>query len=169
MADSETATKDTYWHLHPLRVRYQETDQMAVVFHANYVNWFEIGRTELVRHLGMPYGEIEKGGLLLPVVDLACKYILPARYDDRIIVCTSVEKYSTIRIAFRSEVRRVADDETVPVEWKGDEPPGELLVKGGTQHVWVDANWRPQRLDKVLPELYDIIQSIAGGNEKGGS
>nr|WP_281423173.1 thioesterase family protein [Paenibacillus oenotherae] len=153
--------------MHPLRVRYQETDQMAVVFHANYVNWFEIGRTELVRHLGMPYGEIEKRGLLLPVVDLTCKYILPARYDDRIIVCTSVQQYSTVRIAFRSEVRRIADDEIIPAEWNGAEPPGELLVKGGTRHVWVSTDWRPKRLDKALPELYDIIQKVAGGDEKG--
>lgn len=140
---------------------------MAVVFHTNYLNWFEIGRTELVRHLGMPYGEIEKKGLLLPVVDLDCKYVLPARYDERIIVCTTVEQYSTVRIAFRSEIRRIAEQEEVPAEWREARPPGELLAQGGTRHVWVGTDWKPRRVDKALPELYVLIKRFKDDTGKG--
>ena len=85
-----TETGMPIWHLHPLRVRYQETDQMGVVYYANYLTWFEIGRTEFVRHFGTTYREIEAKGLLLPVVDAECSYLSPARYDDRVAVCTTI-------------------------------------------------------------------------------
>ena len=153
------------WHLHTLRVRYQETDQMGVVFHGNYVTWFEIGRTELVRALGMPYQRIEQAGMLLPVVDLACSYQLPAHYDDLVVVCTTIGSFSPIRISFRSEIRRISEGEETgfPKIWSGVQPPGELLVKGGTKHVWVNEQWRPSRLDKALPELYSLLQRMADG------
>lgn len=152
------------WHLHPLRVRYQETDQMGVVFHGNYLTWFEIGRTELVRSLGMSYIEIEKQGLLLPVVDLDIAYVSPARYDDNVIVCTRIEELSPIRIAFRSEVRLMDAGGVVPQWWHGAEPPGKLLTKGGTRHVWVNGDWRPARLDKPFPSVYARLQAAAAGD-----
>lgn len=148
------------WHLHPLRVRYQETDRMGVVFHGNYATWFEIGRTELVRALGMPYEAIERKGLLLPVVDLACSYVSPARYDDTVLICTSIEQATPVRMAFRSEVRLIAEGESFPPFWNEPEPPGRLLVKGGTRHVWVNGDWRPARLDKAVPELYERIAAV---------
>ncbi|MEK3881736.1 thioesterase family protein [Paenibacillus sp. PL2-23] len=145
------------WRLHPLRVRYQETDQMGVVFHGNYVTWFEIGRTEWIRAAGYDYKTIESKGLLLPVVDLACKYIAPARYDDLVVVCTRIESCSPLRIAFQSQVRRVTE---LPAETEvafGEDLPGEPLVEGGTRHVWVNTDWQPARLNKVMPELYAVL------------
>ncbi|NBD26078.1 acyl-CoA thioesterase [Paenibacillus glycinis] len=156
--DKDTTVR---WHLHPLRVRYQETDQMGVVFYGNYVTWFEIGRTEFVRSLGTPYDAIEKQGLLLPVVDLDCAYVSPARYDDNVLVCTRIDKLSPVRLSFRSEVRLAGEGETFPTLWEGNEPPGKLLVRGGTRHVWVNRDWRPSRLDKALPELYARLESHA--------
>ncbi|MBB3108263.1 acyl-CoA thioester hydrolase [Paenibacillus phyllosphaerae] len=156
----EQDRSNTLWHLHPLRVRYQETDQMGVVYHGNYVNWFEIGRTEFVRHYGMSYREIEEKGLLLPVVDLACKFILPAKYDDCLLICTAVEEFSPIRLAFASEIRRVEAGATYPSLCEGT-PPGELLVRGGTKHVWVNSDFRPSRLDKTLPELYAELGKVS--------
>ncbi|MFB9325989.1 acyl-CoA thioesterase [Paenibacillus aurantiacus] len=158
--------KSLVWYLHPLRVRYQETDQMGVVFHGNYATWFEIGRTELVRHLGISYKEIEAGGLLLPVVDLACKFILPAKYDDTVLVCTAVEQFSPVRISFRSEVRRVPEEAWQGRRFVGAFPPGELLVEGGTKHVWVNAEFRPSRLDKAMPAQYAALQRAV--REEGG-
>ncbi|BBH21481.1 hypothetical protein Back11_28260 [Paenibacillus baekrokdamisoli] len=155
--------KPVIWHLHPLRVRYQETDQMGVVFHGNYLTWFEIGRTELVRYLGMSYQAIEKAGMLLPVVDLACSYRSPARYDDWVVICTTVEQFSSIRISFRSEVRRINEMTSLPKAWLGEEPPGELLVKGETHHVWVNAEWKPSRVEKAIPELYERLKTLAAG------
>jgi len=147
------------WQLHPLRVRYQETDQMGVVFHGNYVTWFEIGRTEWIRSAGYDYKTIEAKGLLLPVVDLNCRYVSPARYDDKVLVCTRIEESSALRVTFASQVRRVISDE----EWRsaeipiGDELPGELLAEGGTKHVWVGPDWQPTRVNKAMPELYELL------------
>ncbi|GGD74093.1 acyl-CoA thioesterase [Paenibacillus nasutitermitis] len=149
--------------MHPLRVRYQESDRMGVVFHANYVNWMEIGRTELIRFFGIPYRTIEEQGMLLPVVDLECRYIAPAKYDDLVVICTAIEEYSPVRLSFRSEIRRISDKETYPPTWQGSELPGELLVRGSTRHVWVNAQMRPSRLDKALPELYKLLEQAADG------
>ncbi|MBP3962122.1 acyl-CoA thioesterase [Paenibacillus lignilyticus] len=173
---TEADKESVLWYLHPLRVRYQETDQMGVVFHGNYVTWFEIGRTEFVRALGMTYDTIEKQGLLLPVVDLDCSYVSPARYDNNVIICTRLDQFSPIRVSFRSEIRLVDDMEHQTLGWfPGAEPPGKLLVRGGTRHVWVNRDWRPSRLDKLLPELYSMMKAASEGNgpvpnkEEGGS
>jgi len=151
----------SYWHLHPLRVRYQETDQMAVVYHANYVNWFEIGRTELIRHAGMTYRAIEDAGLLLPVTELDVKFGKPARYDDRLALCTRISDCSVVRLSFESQIRRIADGEAMP-ETAADETtlPGELLVSGGTKHVWLNRDWRPVRLDRASPETYGLLVKL---------
>jgi acyl-CoA thioester hydrolase len=104
------------WRLYPIRVRYQETDQMGVVFHGNYVTWFEIGRTEWIRAAGYDYKSIESKGLLLPVIDLACSYISPARYDDLVLVCTRIAECTPLRISFESQVRKVSENDFVAAE-----------------------------------------------------
>ncbi|MFD0962272.1 acyl-CoA thioesterase [Paenibacillus chungangensis] len=153
-------TSSSDWVLHPLRVRYQETDRMGVVFHGNYLTWFEIGRTEWIRRAGYTYKNVEERGLLLPVVDLQCKYISPARYDDTLLICTRVLEASPLRVSFQSEVRRV-EEELYHANCLSSEAilPGELLVSGGTKHVWVNEQWQPVRLDKNMPELYDLLKS----------
>ncbi len=146
--------------MHPQRVRYQETDQMGVVFHGNYVTWFEIGRTEWIRTAGYDYKSIEERGLLLPVVDLQCRYVLPARYDDMILICTRIVDCSPLRVTFESQVRRVLSAEWHAANAVYGEPlPGELLVEGGTKHVWVNAKWQPARLNKAIPELYELMRA----------
>ncbi len=149
------------WFLHPLRVRYQETDQMGVVYHINYLNWFEIGRTEWVRHAGIAYKEMEEKGLLLPVTDIEASFRTPARYDDWVTVCTSVAEISKIRVRFRSRI--VLGDLTAAYGsgFEGDEPPGELLVTGGTSHVWVNKEWKPTRFDREAPEWYERMRELA--------
>lgn len=132
---------------------------MGVVFHGNYVTWFEIGRTEWIRNKGYTYRSIEECGLLLPVIDLQCKYVLPARYDDQVVICTRVSEFSPLRLSFESQVRRV---EAAPYEARelevGEQLPGELLVEGGTKHVWVNPSWQPTRLNKAMPELYALLK-----------
>lgn len=146
------------WYCHPLRVRYQECDSMGVVFHANYVTWFEIGRTEWIRQLGYSYKVIEEKGLLLPVVDLQCSYLAPARYDDMVLVCTTVGEVSPLRLTFQSQIRKVTDEQFQPcLAVDRDVLPGELLVEGSTRHVWLNSQWKPIRLSKQLPELYAAI------------
>lgn len=148
------------WYFHRLRVRYQETDQMGVVYHANYLNWFEIGRTELIREMGVPYRSIEEKGLLLPVVDAEIKYRLPARYDDELVVCTRIAAFSHVRMEFESQVCRISAEQAASGESdeQRDEPYGQLLVSGRTRHMWLNGQWKPARLDREAPELYDLLK-----------
>ncbi len=148
------------WFLHPIRVRYQETDQMRVVYHANYLNWFEIGRTEWVRHAGISYREMEHKGLLLPVTQMEASFLQPAFYDDWVTVCTRLAELTPLRLRFQSRVVRgdLTADRGLSLE--ADEPPGELLVQGSTHHVWVGPAWKPVRLDREAPAIYGKIKAL---------
>ncbi|MEW9698317.1 acyl-CoA thioesterase [Paenibacillus sp. SI8] len=148
------------WFHHQLRVRYEETDQMGVVYHANYLTWFEIGRTELIRELGYPYRRIEEKGLLLPLVEAAVKFRKPARYDDLIGIYTRVSDASGLRIDFDYEIRKKAESADMDDDAQADaspEPTGELLVTGTTRHVWVNPSWKPVRIEKEAPDLWQLL------------
>ena len=158
------------WFLHPLRVRYQETDQMGVVYHVNYLNWFEIGRTEWVRHAGIAYKEMEAKGLLLPVTDIEASFRQPARYDEWITVCTSVAEMSALRVRFRSVIVFGDQTETHGTSHEGADPPGDVLVTGGTSHVWVNRDWRPVRFERKAPDWYRSMKALAGlSADRGGT
>jgi acyl-CoA thioester hydrolase len=150
------------WARHDLRVRYQETDQMGVVYHANYLNWFEIGRTEWIRARGMTYEALEKRGLLLPLTNAEIKFRLPARYDDQLTIYTKMIEYSSVRVKFASEIRRRPQEKTpaaAEAEWDSlSEPQGELLVSGETRHVWINRAWKAVRIDKEAPDLFRLMQ-----------
>jgi acyl-CoA thioester hydrolase len=88
--NQEHATLNLLSHSTSYRVIYGDTDNMGIAYHANYLRWFEMGRNELFRHLGMPYTQVEARGLMLPVSEVKCKYITPARYDDVIIINTAL-------------------------------------------------------------------------------
>jgi acyl-CoA thioester hydrolase len=115
-----------------IRVRYAETDQMGVVYYANYFVWFEIGRTDLLRASGWSYREMEADGFALPVIDAQCRYRQPAKYDDEIEVRTSGAMLSPVRVQFTYEVVRAADAAT--------------LATGTTVHATLGRNGRPCRL-----------------------
>jgi acyl-CoA thioester hydrolase len=124
-----------------VRVRYAETDQMGIVYYANYLVWFEIGRVELLRSLGLAYSQLEsEDRCILPVVSATCRYKAPARYDDKILIETrpALLRGSVIKFAYRI-LRKGAD---------GGEP--ELLAHGETAHVVCDE----QLSRKPLPERY---------------
>lgn len=153
----------SHWHLFPLRVRYQETDRMDVVFYAHYATWFEIGRTEFIRHAGWPYRKVEDAGLLLPVVELNVRYERPARYDDRIVVCTRLREATPLRLSFDSQIRMIGEEEVPPVTADTEaDLPGTLLAAGGTVHVWLNRDWKPVRIDRAAPELYDMLSRLTG-------
>src|SRR6185437_9714628 len=92
-----------------LRVRYAETDKMGVVYYANYLVWFEVGRADLLRSLGWTYREMELAGVSLPVIEAHCLYQRPARYDDEIEVRTRGRMLSPVRMEFDYDVVRVED------------------------------------------------------------
>lgn len=148
---------ENQWHQHMLRVHYQDTDQMGVVHHANYVGWFEIGRTEMMRNTGIAYSEMEKLGLLLPVVDIDIQYRRPARYDESITIFTNIVSFSAVRLEFEYEVRRIAEN--------SDRSSGELLAKGKTRHMWIDHKWKPARIDKVAPDVFALLNEKFGEKE----
>ena len=128
-------------NIYPVRVRYAETDQMGIVYYANYLVWFELGRVELLRSLGLAYSQLEtEHECILPVVEATCRYRAPARYDDEILIETrpSMLRGSVLKFAYRI-LRKPGD---------GEEP--KLLAEGETVHVVCD----DQLNRKPLPEHY---------------
>ena len=149
------------WHQHKMRVQYKDTDQMGVVHHGNYITWFEVARTEWMRHFELSYHALEEQGLLLPVLEANAVYKSSARFDDLVVLFTRIEQFSPIRLAFEYEARRITDE-----DWKAngstvDEPYGELLTTGKTTHMWVNKAWKPVKLHKTHPGIYDQIKNIA--------
>jgi acyl-CoA thioester hydrolase len=110
-------------------VRYAETDMMGVVYHGNYLPWFEVGRTTLLKELGLPYRQLEAEGYRLPVLEVGAKYVRPALYDDTVTIVTRLAEKPALRIRLEYEVRR------------GE----ELLATGHTVHAFIDRTGRPVR------------------------
>jgi acyl-CoA thioester hydrolase len=120
-----------------IRVRYAETDQMGVVYHANHFIWFEVGRVELLRQLGFSYRDMEENdGCCIAVVDARCRYKAPARYDDEIIVRTRLKNVRESLVHFGYELIRAAD--------------GILLAEGETTHIVTDSQMKV----RAIPEKY---------------
>lgn len=93
-----------YTHSTKIRVRYGETDQMGYAYYGNYAQYYEVGRVEMLRSLGMDYAGMERDGVMLPVLELNCKFIKPALYDQEITIRTTVNEVPGIRIRFRYEL-----------------------------------------------------------------
>ena len=131
-------------HIATIRVRYAETDQMGVVYYANYFVWFEIGRVELMRSLGFKYRELEEQDqCFLPVVEANCRYRAPARYDDVLTLETRVLNQRTSMIRFGYRLLREMPNRT------GEQGPA-LLAEGETVHVVVDRAMQKT----VLPDRF---------------
>ena len=124
-------------HKLEVRVRYVDTDQMGVVHHARYFEWFEMGRTELIRALGLPYRELEQDGYHLPVVEAHAVYRRAARYDDVLTVVSTVEEQRGARLKISYRVLR----------------GHELLAEGYTVHVFLNDDGRPVRPPRRFAEL----------------
>jgi acyl-CoA thioester hydrolase len=123
-----------------LRVRYAETDQMGVVYHANYLVWFEVGRTDLLRAQGWTYRAMEASGVRLPVIEVQCEYRRPARYDDDVEVRTTGRLLSGVRLEFTYEVVLVHEGTTAAV--------------GLTRHAALTPDGRPCRLPDRIREAF---------------
>lgn len=120
-----------------VRVRYAETDQMGIVYHANYFIWMEIGRVEYCRAKGLRYRDLEEQeGILLAVVEVQCRYAAPALYDEEVVVRTSVRESNPRMVAFAYELVEAAS--------------GRALASGETRHIFLGPDRKPRR----LPEKY---------------
>ena len=97
-------------HQIQVRVRYSETDQMSVVYHGNYVPYFEMGRVEWLRNKGISYKSLEANGIALPIVSMTINYKKPARYDDLLTVTTKFKGHSSVKVEFDCEIRNENDE-----------------------------------------------------------
>lgn len=122
------------------RVIYGDVDSMRVAYYANYLRWFEIGRTELIRYLGLPYAEIEAMGYLLPVTEAYCKYVKSARYDETLLINTGI-----------GFVRKAS----VRFDYRIFNPGKDLLVQGYTIHACLDREGKLVRLPESLIPLLE--------------
>ena len=129
-----------------LRVRYAETDQMNVVYHANYIVWFEVGRVEFMRQLGITYKHMEEQDQMhLPVAEVRCRFKASARYDDEIVIRTRIQRMRSALLQFGYEIVRAED--------------GALLAEGESTHVSVNA-----KMEKTpFPEKYMSVFRQAAG------
>jgi acyl-CoA thioester hydrolase len=125
-------------HSVTVRVRYGETDQMGVVYHPNYLLYFETGRTELMRAAGVAYSDLEKCGVCLVVTEASCRYRAAARYDQELKILTKVDQVGKARVKFSYRVIG---------------PEGALLAEGHTELASVDAAKNPVRLPKNVADL----------------
>jgi acyl-CoA thioester hydrolase len=134
-------TPSPYVHEARIRVRYAETDQMGVAYHSNHLIGMEIGRVEYCRAIGVPYKDMEEtDGILLAVVEAQCRYLYPARYDEQVVIATSVAKLGTRSIAFDYELRLAETS--------------RLIATAHTKHVFCDRSLRPVRLPEKYRELF---------------
>lgn len=126
-------------------VRYAETDQMGIVHHSNYPVWFEAGRTDFIRKMGMPYSKVEENGAMLPLIELNCRYKGFAKYEDEITIKTRVKENTGVRLAFYYEV------------FKNNE--ADPITTGETIHAWTNTELKPVNLKKFRPELFKLVDS----------
>jgi acyl-CoA thioester hydrolase len=132
-----------------LRVRYAETDQMGVVYYANYLVWMEVGRVDLCKACGFNYRDMEaEDGIFLAVAEAHCRYRSPARFDDEVIVRTSIESANTRMVTFTYDMRLAEGD--------------RRLATGYTRHVFVSRAMRPTHLPAKYYELFGIAAPAPG-------
>ena len=126
-----------------LQVRYKETDQMGVVHHSNYYTWFEVGRTDFIKQIGLSYKDMEKMGLMLPVLETHCTYKHGAKYDDLLIIRTKISEFKGVRLTLVYDVIREEDC--------------MILAQGSTVHAFTDSNLKPVNIKKRCPDIYDLF------------
>lgn len=127
------------------RVRYEETDRMGIVYHSNYIVWFDMGRTEFLRALGYAYSDLEKEGVWLPIIEVGCTYKNPAKYDEEVTVETYIEELTRVKIRFGYKV------------YRGE----ELLVEGFTVQAFTTDKLKPIGLNRVRPDIYKMLSDAA--------
>ncbi|SRR5690606_15435638 len=126
-------------------VRYAETDQMGVVYHANYLVWMEIGRTKLIEDLGFSYAKMEESGILAPVIDIQASYKKPCKFGEKVTVKTWIDHYDGLRIIYGYEIYK---------------ENGELAVTGSSSHVCVKKEtFRPISVRRLLPDWHEAYEA----------
>ncbi len=133
------------------RVRYAETDQMGMVYYANYLVWFEVMRGDFMRAAGVPYSRLEAEGWFLPIAEAHVRYLLPARYDEAVEVVAWIRSLRSRLVTFEYRVERA----------------GQLLATGWTTHVPVGRDGRPHPLSRELRDTLEVYKESATGEDPG--
>ncbi|MCT4662971.1 MAG: acyl-CoA thioesterase [Tissierellales bacterium] len=128
-----------------IKTRYNETDQMGVIYHANYFNWFTLGRDAIFDHIEVDYRSLEKDGIYLPVAEVNCKYIKSAYYNDELTIRTSVRSFKGVKLILDYEILR--DD--------------ECIAKGYTVHGFVDRDMKPVKLRRTHREWDEKLRAAS--------
>lgn len=123
------------------KINYYETDAMQIVHHSNYIRFMEESRTDALERIGLPYNEMERQGVLIPVLGVNCQYKHPARYGDTVLVNVGVKEYSGVKIIMEYTITNKAT--------------GEILVTGETKHCFTDTNLKPISLKKSRPDMHE--------------
>ena len=129
------------------RVIYGDTDQMGVVYYANYLRWFEKGRAEWLRQIGLPYGMIEQQGFHFPVAEVTCRYLHPSRYDEVVKIETELAELGRATLTFNYRITRETDE--------------VLLATGSTKHACIDHAGRMARIPKTLQNAIALAQTCS--------
>lgn len=130
------------------RVLYYETDKMAVVHHSNYLRWLEEARLDFLEQMGLPYDKMEKDGIMIPVLSASCQYKYAVRFGDTVCVKMKMEEFNGLK--FRISYN-VTDKET-----------GEIRLTAETSHFFVDSDFKPIRVKKIRPDIYDVFKNSVG-------
>lgn len=126
---------------HYLDVRYYETDQMGIVHHSNYIRYFECGRTDMLKKLGLPIERIEEAGVMLPVISVECKYKVPAKLGDTLKIVSVIDQIPRARLVIANEIYN---------------PEGQLVCSGEVQLGFIDSRTRrPVRCPQMLVWIFE--------------
>lgn len=129
-----------------ITARYAETDQMGIIHHSVYPVWFEVGRTDFIKKLCYTYSQMEKDGIMLPLVSLNCIYLLPAKYEDELIIQTTVGELKYSSVTFNYDVIRVSDS--------------AVIAKGSTVHAFVNTDdFKVISIKKKNIDIYNKLKS----------
>jgi acyl-CoA thioester hydrolase len=127
-----------------LKVRYAETDKMGIVHHSKYYVWFEVARDEFISKLNITYKQIEDMGIMMPLIETHCKYIEGAKYGDEVLIKTSIEQVTGVKVVFKYEVFRANDN--------------KILAKGSTVQAFVSSSeFKIINIKRKYPELWSKI------------
>lgn len=135
---------DLYEH----QAQYYETDQMGIIHHSNYIRWFEESRTNLLDQMGFGYDQMEKLGIIVPVLAISCTYKSMVRYNDRVYIVPKIEEFNGIRMTISYQIL--------------DKATGELCTTGESKHCFLDKSNRPVSLKKKQSEMYELFNAYLG-------
>lgn len=125
-----------------IKTRYNETDQMGIIYHGNYFNWFDIGRMDFLEKIGIDYKSLEERQILIPIIDVYCQYLKPVKYPYEINIVTRLEKLKGIRVFFSYEIYHKE----------------ELLAKGKTTNSFIDEKLEPINMRRKHPDLWEKLE-----------